>query len=103
MGAELPTHVDRAKGAAASQRSFSFGADDQEKPEDVVIESLVARVLGELCAPVEQQQKQQETMDRSVGPDGTCVDETAEVRQRRLFRTQYRVVESEVVGLGVKW
>ena len=105
MGAEMPAHVDRAKGAPASQRSFSFGADDQGNPEDVVIESLVARVLGELCAPVEAQQKQQEqeTMVRSAGLEGTCVDETAEVRRRRLFRTQYRVVESEVVGLGVKW
>jgi hypothetical protein len=98
-GAELPTHVDRAKGAAASQRSFSFGVDDQGAkmmPEDVVIESLVARVLKELCAPMEEQQKEQETMDGSAGP-------TAEVRRRRLFRTQYRVVESEVIGLGVKW
>ena len=100
VGAELP---DRAKGAAAAgvacQRLFSFAADGQGAAEDVIVaESLVARVLGELCAPpVELLQR------RSAGPEGTWVDETAEVRRRRLFRTQYRVVESEVVGLGVKW
>ena len=33
----------------------------------------------------------------------TCLDEKAEERRRRLFRTQYRAVESEVVGLAVKW
>lgn len=33
----------------------------------------------------------------------TKLDEPAEVRRRQLFRTQYRAVESEVVGLAVKW
>ncbi|GBE81084.1 Cytosolic Fe-S cluster assembly factor NAR1 [Sparassis crispa] len=31
------------------------------------------------------------------------LDEKAEMRRRDLFRTQYRAVESEVVGLAVKW
>jgi hypothetical protein len=31
------------------------------------------------------------------------MDETAEARRREFFRTRYRAVESEVVGLGVKW
>ncbi|KAF9244907.1 iron hydrogenase [Melanogaster broomeanus] len=31
------------------------------------------------------------------------VDSDAEQRRRELFRTQYRAVESEVIGLAVKW
>lgn len=33
----------------------------------------------------------------------TQLDEKAEERRQRLFRTQYRAVESEVIGLAVKW
>ncbi len=33
----------------------------------------------------------------------TGLDGAAEERRRKLFRTQYRAVESEVVGLAVKW
>ncbi|KAM5532571.1 hypothetical protein V8D89_013777 [Ganoderma adspersum] len=33
----------------------------------------------------------------------TKLDEVAEARRHQLFRTQYRAVESEVVGLAVKW
>ncbi len=33
----------------------------------------------------------------------TKLDDAAESRRQRLFRTQYRAVESEVVGLAVKW
>lgn len=33
----------------------------------------------------------------------TKLDEVAEARRQQLFRTQYRAVESEVVGLAVKW
>lgn len=112
VGAELPASESRAHhakglgGVAATQRSFSFGALDQEKklgPEDVVVESLVARVLRELCTPPIQQQQQQDVGFGSAGPESTWVNEMAEGRRRVLFRTQYRVVESEVVGLGVKW
>jgi hypothetical protein len=112
MGAELPAsesrthHAKGLGGVAATQRSFSFGALDQEKklgPEDVVVESLVARVLRELCTPPIQQQQQQDVGFGSAGPESTWVNEMAEGRRRVLFRTQYRVVESEVVGLGVKW
>ena len=40
-----------------------------------------------------------------VGAAGwaTALDAEAEARRARLFRTQYRAVESEVVGLAVKW
>ena len=62
---------------------------------DVVVDLLVERVLRELCAAPVRRQKQEH---------GEEEDEMAEMRRRReLFRTEYRVVESEVVGLGVKW
>jgi iron only hydrogenase large subunit-like protein len=105
------------------QRPFSFGMDAATRVEheqlesecvDVGVDLLVERVLRELCAPVRQRQRQQEhgeeEEEEMVGSEplpeaeGTCVDEMAEMRRRQeLFRTEYRVVESEVVGLGVKW
>jgi hypothetical protein len=115
VGGELPALEcrDRAKGGAAvSQRWFSSsGAGDQGaglelqlQPENMVVEALVARVLKELCAPVKQRQRlQEEEGGEGFGSADTRVDEMAEMRRRGLFRTQYRVVESEVVGLGVKW
>ena len=75
-----------------------------------VVDLLVERVLRELCAPVpwqqQQQQEKREHEEETAGlvREGTCVDEMPEMRRREmLFRTQYRVVESEVIGLGVKW
>ena len=113
------------KGGAVnvSQRLFLFGMDDgrvhperesglESKGVDVFVDLLVERVLRELCAaPARQKQRQQghgeeeEEMEGLSTPEGTCADETAEMHRRRreLFRTEYRVVESEVVGLGVKW
>jgi len=109
---------EKRGGAVVSQRPFSYAArvvDAERELEsecgDVdVVDLLVERVLRELCAPVRRQQ--QEHGEESVGSSNagplsegsTCVDEMAEMRRRReLFRTEYRVVESEVVGLGVKW
>lgn len=121
-------HVDdgakeRRGSAVGFQRSFSFGMDatpvvqaerelESERVDvDIVVDLLVERVFRELCAPVWQQQQRQqghgkpeEVSTAGPLPEGTCVDSTAEMRRRRgLFRTEYRVVESEVVGLGVKW
>lgn len=114
----------RRGGAVVSQRQrpYSFGMDaatrvvhaEREQLEsecvDAGVDLLVERVIRELCAPVRQLQRQQEHGEEVVGSgalpeaEGTCVDEMAEMRRRReLFRTEYRVVESEVVGLGVKW
>ncbi|OCH85810.1 iron hydrogenase [Obba rivulosa] len=56
---------------------------------------LAVEVLYEMCRPGE-----------SPPHDGTWdvqMDERAETTRRKLFRTQYRAVESEVVGLAVKW
>ena len=105
VGAELPVLECRvrAKGGAAVSSGMGdqgAGLGLQLQAENMVVESLVARVLRELCAPVQQRQQEE---GKGLGSADTWVDEMAEVRRRRLFRTQYRVVESEVVGLGVKW
>ncbi len=72
---------------------------------DVVVDLLVERVLRELlCAPAPvRRQQQQQQQQRGQREEGTWVEDKAEMRRRELFRTQYRVVESEIVGLGVKW
>lgn len=56
-------------------------------------ERLAARVLAEMCHP-------KGSAPRSW-TDG--MDEDAEALRRKYFRTQYRAVEGEVVGLAVKW
>lgn len=110
---------EKRGGAVVSQRPFLFGVDGAARARVVrglesecvdVVDLLVERVLRELCAPVRQQEQEQEqehgeeVSTARPRPKGTCVDEMAEVRRRReLFRTEYRVVESDVVGLGVKW
>ena len=102
-------------GAVISQRHpFSFGMDDasvhverelgSECADVVIVDLLVERVLRELCAPVQRQQHGEKGgTTTTTQPESTCVDEMAEIRRRELFRTEYRVVESEIVGLGVKW
>jgi iron only hydrogenase large subunit-like protein len=57
-------------------------------------DDLAGRVLADLCSPT------------SVSEEvcwGSKMDDAAEVRRRRLFRTNYRAIESDVVGLAVKW
>ena len=51
---------------------------------------LVRRVLGDICLT-----------DEGLGD--VDMNEETQVCRRRLLRTQYRAVESEVVGLAVKW
>jgi len=87
-------------------------ADRSSADRDDDVEALVERALRELCAPVELELE----LEKAAGcADGTTppgpghdfwtarTDEAAEARRRAYFRTQYRAVESEVVGLGVKW
>ncbi|KAG2148505.1 iron hydrogenase [Suillus cothurnatus] len=65
---------------------------DQE-PE-TPLDRLAAQVKIDLCHPT----------DGSLHENwASIMDEGAETRRRELFRTQYRAVESEVVGLAVKW
>jgi iron only hydrogenase large subunit-like protein len=54
---------------------------------------MALRVLVDLCGPREV----------SSCDWGASMDDEAEERRRGLFRTEYRVVESEVVGLAVQW
>ncbi|KAI9459085.1 iron hydrogenase [Russula earlei] len=96
-----------------------------EEPQEPVVASLIARALRELCAAAPsafQQQQQQQQQREATGPgtrtrrpktktdsweewsvDEGLMDEAADARRRGLLRTQYRAVESDVVGLGVKW
>jgi len=70
---------------------------------------LVERALRELCAsapvpaPVGGQRAAAAGPDLWDGRGMTRMSESVEARRRGFFRTQYRAVESEVVGLGVKW
>ena len=59
----------------------------------VQAERLAATILAELCHP------------KGSAPRSwtDTMDEDAEALRRKYFRTQYRAVESEVVGLAVKW
>jgi hypothetical protein len=41
--------------------------------------------------------------DEEMEVDGITDEERREAKRRRFFRTQYRAVESEVVGLAVVW
>ncbi|KAI0081211.1 iron hydrogenase [Panus rudis PR-1116 ss-1] len=66
----------------------------QDDRKYVVADHLALRVLRETCMPAKA---------ASLGDWTGSMDEKAEERRRMLFRTQYRAVESEVVGLAVKW
>lgn len=55
---------------------------------------LALEVLKETCNPAV-------SIDDMVWT--SSMNEEAEAKRRTLFRTQYRAVESEVVGLAVKW
>lgn len=62
-----------------------------EKTE--VADRLAVHILREACKPeTAQVQSWTESMD-----------DKAESRRQKLFRTQYHAVESEVIGLAVKW
>ncbi|GJE92296.1 Iron hydrogenase [Phanerochaete sordida] len=68
-------------------------ASDHVDGKTAQAERLAARVLSETCRP-----------EGSAPRSWTdSMDEAAEERRRKYFRTQYRAVESEVVGLAVKW
>ena len=60
-----------------------------------VADRLAGRILEEVT----------KSSQKSEGPVvwTTKLDKEAEATRQRLFRTQYRAVESEVVGLAVKW
>ncbi|KIJ18899.1 ferredoxin hydrogenase [Paxillus involutus ATCC 200175] len=61
--------------------------------EGDVADGLALRVKVDMCRP---RNVHQGSWDVGMDPE-------AEQRRRELFRTQYRAVESEVIGLAVKW
>ncbi|KAH9998523.1 iron hydrogenase [Russula compacta] len=75
------------------------------------VEALITRALRELCAPVLwPSPPPPPPPPEEAGSDSdyswewsTSMDEAADARRCGFFRTQYRGVESDVVGLGVKW
>lgn len=56
-------------------------------------DKAAARILNETCHP-------KDTLAFSWADD---IDPPAEKLRRKYFRTQYRAVEGEVIGLAVKW
>lgn len=78
-----------------------------KSPTDLSRTALAGRVLADLCLPTSRSVNG--PCEDSTAP--TLVDDTwmltmdvqAEARRRDLFRTTYRKVESEVVGIAVKW
>ncbi|KAL4080371.1 iron hydrogenase [Scleroderma yunnanense] len=63
-------------------------------PPGDALDQLVVRIKVETCLP-----------NDSIGHSGWSseMDAAAERRRQGLFRTQYRAIESEVIGLAVKW
>jgi len=53
-------------------------------------DAIAARIVGELC-------------QTTIAKWEDKMDDHGEALRRKLFRTSYRAVQSEVVGLGVKW
>ncbi|KAH8107940.1 iron hydrogenase [Cristinia sonorae] len=74
------------------------GSDERrnsvEDKKAALADRLATLVLRETCQPQVQDKLSHWT---------STMDDDAEARRRTLFRTQYRAVESEVVGLAVKW
>ncbi|KAI9442235.1 iron hydrogenase [Lactarius indigo] len=94
---------NKGKGkASSSSPTLELSSEPELGSECDRVEALVARVLRELCAPTRPQQEQEVGTGAGSGvePGSRTPDEA---RRRELFRTEYRAVESEVVGLGVKW
>ncbi|KAH7913152.1 iron hydrogenase [Hygrophoropsis aurantiaca] len=68
--------------------------ETQAVPPIQLADRLAGRIKIDLCLP------------KDVGGQSdwsVIMDEDAESRRQTFFRTQYRAVESEVVGLAVKW
>ncbi|EKM54461.1 uncharacterized protein PHACADRAFT_185384 [Phanerochaete carnosa HHB-10118-sp] len=87
---DLPTPPPSPKlGAELESGSASLHVGEKT----LEAERLAARVLAETCHP--------EGNAPRLWTDN--MDEAAEELRRKHFRTQYHAVESEVVGLAVKW
>lgn len=79
------------RSAASGVQIVAGGEIKDEKMQSA--DRLAALVLRETCNP---------TATHALSWVENMDDE-AESRRRKLFRTQYRAVEGEVIGLAVKW
>ncbi|KAI0344850.1 iron hydrogenase [Trametopsis cervina] len=89
---ELPTPPPspRPEDKAGSERILSRLVDEKVRVSD----DLAAHVLVEMCKPE----------GHETPPSWpVSMDQAAEGRRQGYFRTQYRAIESEVIGLAVKW
>ncbi|KAH9002110.1 iron hydrogenase [Lactarius hatsudake] len=82
--------------ASSCSPTLELSSGAESEPEHDRVEALI------LSAPTRPQQEQEVGTGAGSGPrpESRTLDEA---RRRGLFRTEYRAVESEVVGLGVKW
>jgi iron only hydrogenase large subunit-like protein len=87
-----PSPTIQTSGNYATGGNYANG--ENYANDDVVTETVALRVFTDLCQPTEV---------RGDKIFGVVMDAAAEARRRSLFRTQYRAVESEVLGLAVKW
>ncbi|EMD37926.1 hypothetical protein CERSUDRAFT_123742 [Gelatoporia subvermispora B] len=72
-----------------------IGLEEREEEKRRRADRLAVELLYEMCSPG-QDPPGDAAWDVHMG-------ERADEMRRRLFRTQYRAVEGEVVGLAVKW
>jgi hypothetical protein len=75
-------------------------ADPSNHPTSINADHVAARILKEMCNPNQATDLQ---LDKNERMWMRSMDSNAEARRREIFRTKYRKVESEVVGLAVKW
>ena len=89
---ELPTPPPSPTpdGESGPEKILSHLVDAKTQMAD----KLAVRILTETCQP---------NGDEKTASWVDNMDQAAESRRQKLFRTQYRAVESEVVGLAVKW
>lgn len=98
-----------------------FSAPPQTDQEMDYADRLAQRVLLDLCPPVAHHAHSHPHTKKSSCTPGTCKSgncssqphtssvapttpgDIDEETRRSLFRTQYRAVESEVIGMAVKW
>ncbi|EJU04268.1 iron hydrogenase [Dacryopinax primogenitus] len=85
----LPTPPPSPDEGSPALPHWPTGSEKHRKAD-----ALAMRVLDELCHPVDKG-------DRAGW--ASRMDDAAERKRRNAFRTHYRAVESEVVGLAVKW
>ncbi|KAH9061258.1 iron hydrogenase [Lactarius vividus] len=97
-GGDLGNKSKASSSSPTLELSSEPGLESESEHDSV--EALVTRVLRDLSARTRPQQEVGTGAGSGPGPEIRILDEA---RRRGLFRTEYRAVESEVVGLGVKW